>query len=184
MRAPSTASRPRRGFLLPGSALLAIAMMGATPARTPPPTPTPVPEPPPAFGRVVYRASKVGSFESLGVPVIACRHRDPAPRTIGVEFFDRLGRKVLVFGANVIPNVPRGKKIVFVSDATYFPKRDVVDVRVGHFGDGTARIISDARIIHCLARMRFDPGALTPSYWRSAGLYREGVGATPVRVDW
>ena len=49
---------------------------------------TPVPEPSPAVGRVVYRATRVASFESLGVTMIACRHRDPGPRMIAVEFFD------------------------------------------------------------------------------------------------
>lgn len=179
--------------------LLALATVGAatpdgtiapTPTRriwpsvTVAPTPTPVPLPPPPFGHVVYRASRAGSYESLGVPVIACRHRDPGPRKIGVEFFERLGKKVGVFGPDTLPNVPPGKKVIFVSEAGHYRNRDVVVVRVGHFGDGTARVVSDARIIHCMARMRFDPGALAPTYWRSMGLYREGTGATPVPVEW
>ena len=178
------------------SALFLVALLSGaradespSPVTTPPPmpvvAPTPIPEPSPAFGRVVYRASKAASFESLGVSMIACRHRDPAPRTLGVEFYDRLGKKVSLFGPNVIPNWPAGKKIVFVSDPTYFKNRvDVIDVRVGHLADGTARIISDARVIHCLGKIRFDPGAFAKSYSRSLGLYREGVGATPVPVVW
>lgn len=179
------ARRGRTVLGVAGAVLVAVATLGAaTPIRSPQPTPTRVPEPPPPIGRVVYRASKVGSYESLGVPVIACRHRDPAPRTIAVEFFDQLGRKVLVFGASTVPNVPPGKKVVFVSDATHYQNRDVVNIRLAHFGDGTARVLSDARILHCMAKMRFDPGARYSSYWRGMGLYREGVGATPLPVDW
>jgi hypothetical protein len=187
MRRPIIAPPPRRlgAVRLFGVVLIAGATLGAaTPMRSPQPTTTPVPEPPPTVGRVVYRASKVGSYESLGVPVVACRHRDPVPRTIAVEYFDRLGKTVRLFGANVVPNVGRGKKIVFVSDVTYYRNRDVIDMRVAHFVDGTGRVLSDARIIHCMAKMRFDPGALHPTYWRSMGLYRAGAGATPVPVEW
>jgi hypothetical protein len=162
----------------------ALAPTPRAPRLTAQSTPTPVPEPPPAFGRVVYRASKAASYESLGVPMIMCRHRDHGARTIAVEFFDRLGKKVSVFGPTVVPNVPPDKKIVFVSDAMHFPKRDVINMRVGHFTDGTARVVSDARIIHCMAKMRFDPGALAKTYWRSMGLYRPTIGATPAPVDW
>ncbi len=188
-----------------GAALLALATIGAaTPERTMSapttvaptptrrvwptatlgPTPTAVLPPPPLFGRIVYKASRAGSYESLGVPVIACRHRDPGPRKISVEFFDRLGKKVMIFGADTLPNVPPGKKVIFASEAGHLRNRDAVIVRVGHFSDGTARVVSDARIIHCIARMQFDPGALAPTYWRSMGLYREGTGATPVPVQW
>ncbi len=169
--------------------VLAVSLCIALPARaradaSPVATPTAVPEPPPSFGRVAYRASKAASFESLGVAMIACRHRDPQPRRIGVEFFDYLGRKVALFGPGVAFPWPPGKKIVFVSDNTYFLGREVIDMRVSHFSEGTARIISDARIIRCLAKMRFDPGARAKSYLRGVGLYREGVGATPVPVQW
>src|SRR5204862_8170384 len=51
-------------------------------------TPSPVPEPPPPFGHVVYRAARVAGFESLGITMIACRHRDPVPRRFAVQFFD------------------------------------------------------------------------------------------------
>jgi hypothetical protein len=174
----------RRVLLLVGSLMLATATIGATPTRSPQATPTAAPEPPPAFGRVVYRASKAASYESLGVPVIACRHRDSEPRRIAVEFFDDLGKKVLVFGPSVTGSVPAGKKTVFVSDALYYPHRDVINVSVAHFVNGTARVVSDARVIHCMAKMRFDPGALAPTYWRSMGLYRPDAGGTPVDVDW
>ncbi len=188
MNRPIIASSPRcrRGALrLLGLVLTAGATLGAaTPVRSPQPTPTRVPEPPSAVGRVAYRASKAASYESLGVVVIACRHRDPVPRTIAVEYFDGLGRKVGVFGPSSIPNVPRGKKMVFVSDGTHYRNHDVIDVRVGHFVDGTARVLSDAHLIHCMAKMRFDPGILSATYWRSVGFYREDVGATPVPVDW
>ena len=147
-------------------------------------TPTPEPFPSPAFGHVVYRASRAGSYESLGFPVIACRHRDPGPRTIRVEFFDHLNKRVSVFGPDTLPNVPPGKKVLFASEGSHYKNRDVVIVHVGHFVNGTARVVSDARIIHCMARMRFNPGPLTPTYWRSMGLYREGTGATPVPLDW
>ena len=132
-------------------------------------------EPAPPFGAVIYRAGKVASFESLGVVVIACRHRDPVPRSFAVEFFDRSGKRVSVFGPHRVDGVPAGKKIVFVSEATYFRNRDVINVRVGHFGPGSARVISDARIVRCLGKMRFDPGALHPTYWRGMGLVREGM---------
>ena len=174
----------------PATAIASTVASAPTPTRriwptiTLAPTSTPVPLPPPPFGRVVYNASRAGSYESLGVPVIACRHRDPAPRKIGVEFFERLGKKVSVFGPDTVPNVPPGKKIIFVSDAGGYRQRDVVIVRVGHFGDGTARVVSDARIIHCMAKMRFKPGVLVPTYWRGMGLYRADTGATPVPVDW
>lgn len=161
-----------------------VIVGGGTPTRAPTPIVTAVPEPPPAFGRVVYRASKAASFETLGVVVIACRHRDPERHRFALEFFDRAGKKVSLFGPSVVPNVPAGKKIVFVTEGTHFRNRDVIDVRAGHFTDGTARVLSDARIVHCMGRMRFDPGARAKTYWRSVGLYRDGVGATPVPVDW
>jgi hypothetical protein len=147
-------------------------------------TATPVPPPPPTFGHIVYKASRAGSYESLGVPVIACRHRDPAPRKITVEFFDHMGKKVSIFGADTLPSVPPGKKVIFASEIGHFRNRDVVAVRVGHFSDGTARVVTDARIIHCMAKMLFDPGPSVPSYWRGMGLHREGTGATPEAVDW
>ena len=51
-----------------------------------------------AVRRVIYRAAKVAGFESLGVTMIACRHRDPVPRRFAVQFFDRAGRQVSTFG--------------------------------------------------------------------------------------
>lgn len=166
--------------------LLAALIAASTAARAAEPSPaavaTPVPEPSPAVGRVVYRASKVASFESLGVTMIACRHRDPAPRMISVEFFDQAGNRVALFGPNTIPSWAPGKKLLFVSDPMYFQKRDVIDMRVGHLSGGTARIVSDARAIHCLAKIRFDAGVGRPSYIRSVGLYREG--RAPAPVDW
>jgi len=168
--------------------LLAGLIAASTAARAVEPSPaavtTPVPEPSPAVGRVAYHASKVASFESLGVTMIACRHRDPAPRMISVEFFDPAGNRVTLFGPNTIPSWAPGKKLLFVSDPTYFQKRDIIDMRVGHLSGGTARIVSDARAIHCIAKIRFDAGAGRPSYIRSVGLYRERPGATPAPVDW
>jgi hypothetical protein len=177
---------PCRGDAGETPSLTAIPYIRRTPVplRTgaPTPVPTKLSEPAPAFGKVVYRAAKVGSFESLGVTVIACRHRDPAPRRFAVEFFDPLGNKMTLFGASVIPNVPAGKKIVFVTDATHHRNRDVIDVRASHLGGGTARVISDARVVHCTSKMRFDPGPRAKTYWRSTGLHREGAAAPS--VDW
>jgi len=171
--------------------LTATPVVAATPTRrvwptiTLAPTPTPVPPPPPDFGHVVYSATRAGSYESLGQPVIMCRHRDPGPRKIRVEFYDHLGKRVSVFGPDTLPNVPPGKKVTFVSEAGHYHDRlEVVVVRIGHFSGGGARVVSDARIIHCMGRMRFKPGPLTPTYWRSMGFYREGTGATPPPVDW
>ena len=156
------------------------------PPTPPPPSPTRVPEPPVPFGAVIYRAAKVGSYESLGVTVIACRHRDRAPRRFAVEFFDpaRGGVQVSVFGPHVANGVPPGKKIVFVSEGTYFKNRDVVNVKVGHLAPGTARVVSDARIVRCMGKMRFDPGPLVPTRWKGTGMVREGVGATPAPEPW
>lgn len=145
---------------------------------------TPIPEPSPAVGRVVYRATKVASFESLGITMIACRHRDPEPRMIAVEFFEPDGKRVSLFGPNGLPRWAPGKKLLFVSDPTYFRHRDVIDMRVAHLPDGTARIVSDARILHCRGKIRFDAGVGRPSYMRSIGLYRVTPGATPPSVEW
>ena len=163
--------------------------VGSSPVGPIPPTPTAIPEPPPAFGRVIYRATKAGSFESLGITMIMCRHRDAAPRRFAVEFFDQLGKKMTLFGASVIPNVPPGRKIVFVSEASPFhnpdPKyRDLYDVKASHMAGGVARVVSDAKVVHCIGKMRFDPGALAKTYWRGMGFYREGVGATPAPPGW
>ena len=145
---------------------------------------TPVSEPSPAVGRVVYRATKVASFESLGVTMIACRHRDPGPRMISLEFFDADGKRVSVFGPTALQRWEPGKKLLFVSDPTYFRNRDVIDMRLGHLSTGTARIVSDARILHCRGQIRFDPGVGRPSSMRSIGLYRVTPGATPPSVEW
>jgi len=145
---------------------------------------TPVPEPSPAVGRVVYRATRVASFESLGVTMIACRHRDPGPRMIAVEFFDPAGKRVTLFGPNGTQSWAPGKKLLFVSDPTYFRARDVMDMRVSHLAGGTARVVSDARILHCRGKIRFDPGARRASYTRSIGLYRVTPGAIPPSVEW
>ncbi len=175
------------GVLVVGASLAAPdRARGADPARDEPAgaIATPMAEPSPAAGRVVYRASRVASFESLGVTMIACRHRDPGPRMLAVEFFDAQGKPVTLFGPSLVPRWLPGKKLLFVSDPTYFRNRDIIDMRVAHLASGTARIISDARILHCRAKMRFDAGAGRPSYVRGVGLYRAGVGATPVPVEW
>ena len=168
------------------SVVLALPQAGAAPSATPHPSPSLAPEPPVPFGAVIFRAGKVGSFESLGVTVIACRHRDPVPRRIAVQFFDleHGNVQVSVFGPHVAEAVPAGKKVVFVSDGTYFKNRDVIDVRVAHLARGTARVVSDARIVRCMGKMRFDPGALLPSRWTGTGMVREGVGATPAPEPW
>jgi hypothetical protein len=152
---------------------------------SPRPSPSPVPEPPLPFGAVIFRAGKVGSFETLGVAVIACRHRDPAPRRFAVQFFDpmRGGVQVTAFGPKVV-EVPPGKKIVFVTDAEYFKNRDVTNMHVGHLGGGTARVISDARVVRCMGKMRFDPGPGRASRWTGTGMVRDGVGATPAPEPW
>ncbi len=166
-----------------------VLIGGATPVRSPRPTPTAVPEPPPAFGRVIYRAVKAGSYESLGIAMIMCRHRDREPRRFAFELFDMYGNKVTLFATSVVPSVPPGRKIVFVTDGTPFRNpdakvRDLYDVRAAHMSGGVARVISDATIVHCMGKMRFDPGVGAKTYWRSMGIYREGVGATPAPVDW
>lgn len=155
------------------------------PGRTPVPTPTPYPEPPLPFGRVIYRASKAASFETLGVAVIACRHKDPVARRFAVQFFDSFdyGSLVSTFGRYIVEEVPTGKKVVFVGDATYFPDRDVINVRVGHFSEGTARVISDAEHVRCMGKMRFDPGGRSTAYWRGMGLRRDGE-PPPAKDPW
>lgn len=136
-------------------------------------------EPPLPLGAVIYRASEIVSLESLGVTVIACRHRDPVPRNFAVDFFDPAGKQVSVFGPSSAHRVPAGKKIVFVSDSYYFQKRDVIDVRLAHLPSGTARIASDARTVRCQGKIRFDGGARAPSYWRDIGLVRAGALPAP-----
>jgi hypothetical protein len=169
---------------------LRVARMMAGPrvhaAQTPEPTPglTATAEPPVPFGRVIYRAAKAASFESLGVTVIACRHFDPGPRQFTVDFFAPDGKKVGMFGPYIAGDVPPGKKVVFVTDATYFRKRDVFDVRLGHLTGGPARVISDAKIVRCMGKIRFDAGVHIPSRWDTIGFYRAGVGATPAPVGW
>jgi len=145
---------------------------------------TPARVPPPEVGRSIYWASRVGSFESLGILVIACRHRDPAPRSFAVDVFDPRGARATSFGPRRVDGVPAGKKVLFVSRDDYFKDRGAVNMRLGHLGTGTARIASDARDVRCDGRMRFDPGKLHPSWWKGVGLYPAGVGATPLAVQW
>jgi hypothetical protein len=134
-------------------------------------------EPPLPFGAVIYRARKIASFESLGVTIVACRHRDPTPRNFAIDFFDPMGKQVRVFGPSFAHQVPTGKKIIFVTNRYYSAKRDVIDVRLAHLTSGTARVVSDARTVRCLGKIRFDGGARSPSRMRDIGLFR--ASATP-----
>ncbi|MEB2284286.1 MAG: hypothetical protein OZ922_06390 [Myxococcales bacterium] len=150
-----------------GRATLAIVVwavsVAATPGQSPP------------FGRVIYHAARVASFGELGVTMIACRHRDPVPRRFAVEFSGPEGQAVSSFGIVRSPPIPAGKKVLFVTDGTFFVGRDdVLNVRLGHLALGTARVISDARIVHCVGKMRMDPGARTSSYRDEIGLVRAG----------
>jgi hypothetical protein len=138
-------------------------------------TPTPVPEPAVPFGRVIYRAAKVAGFESLGVTMIACRHRDPVARRFAVQFFDRAGRQVSTFGnIPASPAAPAGKKVVFVTDGEHFEGDDVLNLRLGHLSIGTARVVSDAEVVHCVGKIRMDAGAQSPSYRDEIGFVRDG----------
>ena len=137
--------------------------------------PTPAPEPAVPFGRVIYRAAKVAGFESLGVTMIACRHRDPVARRFAVQFFDRAGRQISTFGnIPASPPTPAGKKTVFVTDGTHFEGDDVLNLRLGHLSIGTARVVSDAEIVHCVGKIRMDAGARSPNYRDEIGFVREG----------
>ena len=153
-----------------------MAIWAGTIAATPSPSPSRVPEPAVPFGRVVYRAARAAGFESLGITMIACRHRDPVPRRFAVQFFDRGGRVVSTFG-NIAasPPTPAGKKVVFVTDGLPFVGRDVLNIRLGHLGTGTARVVSDAVIVHCIGKMRMDAGPRHPSYRDEIGLVRDGM---------
>jgi len=158
-----------------------LALVGWAGAE-PTPAPSPSGEPPVPFGKVIYRATKAASFESLGVTVIMCRHFDPGPRRFMVDFFRPNGEKVGMFGP-YIAEVPPGKKLVFVTDGRYYRDRDVFDVRLGHLTGGPGRVISDAERVRCLGKIRFDPGARIPTYWRGIGFYREGE-EPPEEVAW
>ncbi len=144
-------------------------------AATPMPSSSPLPEPAVPFGRVVYRAARVAGFESLGIVMIACRHRDPVPRRFAVQFFDRRGNPVPTFG-NIAasPPTPAGRKVVFVTDGLPFRGRDVLNLRLGHLGIGTARVVSDAKVVRCIGKMRMDGGIGSPSYRDEIGLVRAG----------
>ena len=116
------------------------------------------------FGRVVYRAARVAGFESLGVTMIACRHRDPEPRRFTVQFFDPQGRPVSMLGSAAFAAAAGRAKVVFVTDGMYFTHRaDVTNVVLGHLPMGTARIVSDAAIVHCIGKVRWMRGARSPS---------------------
>jgi len=103
---------------------------------------TPVAEPPVPFGRVVFRAARIAGLKSLGITMIACRHRDPVPRRFAVQFFDPSGRLASTFGnIPASPPTPAGKKVVFVTDGMPFEGDDVLNLRLGHVPRGTARVI-------------------------------------------
>ncbi len=138
--------------------------------------PSPSAEPPVPFGRVVYRAAKIAGFESLGITMIACRHRDAVPRRFAVEFFDRQGKRVSTFG-NIAASPPTtaGKKLLFVTDGLPFKGRDVLNIRLGHLSIGSARVVSDAEIVHCVGKMRLDGGPGGSSYRDEIGLVRAGT---------
>ncbi len=165
-------------------AVVASSVLAATPLPTP--HPTPVPEPTVPFGRVVYRAARVAGFESLGVTMIACRHRDPEPRRFTVQFFDPLGRPISMFGVGRVTSpLPAGKKVVFVTDGMPFARRaDVTNVGLGHLPMGTARVVSDATIVHCIGKLRLDAGARSPSWRDEIGLVRAGMPFPSLPPQW
>jgi hypothetical protein len=137
--------------------------------------PTPLPEPTVPFGRVVYRATRAASFGSLGVTMIACRHRDPVSRRFVVQFFDRAGRPISPLGnIPASPPTPAGQKVVFVTDGTHFVGDDVLNLNLGHLASGTARVVSDAEIVHCIGKIRMDAGIRSASYRDEIGFVREG----------
>jgi hypothetical protein len=159
----------RRGLCGLALILMVWADVGAA-------VPTPLPEPAVPFGRVVYRAAKVAAFESLGITMIACRHRDHVPRRFAVQFFNRAGQRMSTFG-NIAasPPTPAGKKVVFVTDGSPFAGRDVLNLRLAHLAIGSARVVSDAVVVHCVGTMRMDGGARSPSYRDDIGLVRAGA---------
>jgi hypothetical protein len=160
-----------------------LVVLSATAAIAAPPTP--IPEPPLPFGRVIYRAVKAAAFESLGVTMIACRHRDPVPRRFMVQFFDPSGRQITSFASiRESPPIPPGKKVLFVTDGLNFPNRDVLNLRLGHLSGGPARVISDAEIVHCIGKIRMDGGAKSPSYRDDIGFVREGQPLPHLRQGW
>ncbi|MCC6765725.1 MAG: hypothetical protein IT293_13790 [Deltaproteobacteria bacterium] len=168
-------------------AIVAWVAAAAAPSPAPPlaARPSPLPEPAPAFGRVIYRAARVGGFEQTGVTMIACRHRDPERRRFAVQFFDRTGRVVSSFGATTSPPTPAGKKVLFVTDGVPFTRRgDVLNVRLGHLALGTARVVSDARVVHCVGKMRMDGGLRLPSYRDEIGLVRAGTLLPALPATW
>jgi len=169
-----------------GCVLVLVASSVCAATATPTTMATPVPEPTVPFGRVVYRAGRVAGFESLGVTMIACRHRDPEPRRFTVQFFDPKGRPVSMFGVGrVTPPLPAGKKVVFVTDGMYFARRpDVANVALGHLPMGTARVVSDAAIVHCIGKIRFDAGARSPSWRDEIGLVRAGAPFPSLPPQW
>lgn len=168
-------TRATAGWLLLIVFVTSSTALAATPAATATITPTPMPEPTPPFGRVVYRAARVASFESLGVTMIACRHRDPEPRQFQLQFFTPLGSPVSM-GNRRASTVPAGKKVLFVTDSLHFARRpDVTNLSLGHLPNGTARVISDATTLRCIGKMRFDGGARLQSWRDEIGLVRAGM---------
>jgi hypothetical protein len=168
-------------------ALVAVVLLSIPPAAlagdaTPP---SPRPEPAVPFGRVIYRAARVAGFESLGITMIACRHRDPVPRRFAVQFFDRAGQLMQTFG-NIAasPPTPAGKKVVFVTDGMPFAARDVLNLRLGHLSIGTARVVSDAVVVRCIGKMRMDGGVGSPSYRDEIGLVRAGAPLPALPATW
>src|SRR5262249_11496735 len=73
------------------------------------------------------------------------------------------------------PPTPAGKKVLFVTDGLPFAGRDVLNLRLAHLALGTARVVSDARVLRCIGKMRMDGGARTPSYRDEIGLVRDGM---------
>jgi hypothetical protein len=141
-------------------------------------------DPPVPFGKVIYRATKAASFESLGVTVIMCRHFDPGPRRFAVDFHGPDGKKIGMFGPSVAYDVPPGKKVVFVGDGRYYRDRDVIDFRLGHFTGGPGRVISDAERVKCMGKIRMDAGMRAPSKFMGIGFHREGEPPPPEEEVW
>jgi hypothetical protein len=60
----------------------------------------------------------------------------------------------------------------------------VTDVQLGHLGIGTGRIVSDARVVHCIGKIRMDGGVRMPSYRDEIGVVREGEPLPDLGRNW